>query len=113
MDGRSGVQGVLDDIDLRLPPFDNQDEMVNELCCGADVDQGGQRRKVDDDVVVTRPQPIEELVHRVCGKQFAAVQQVAPPNGRQECEVRCRVPPDCFFDRLAAIGDLDYAGGSS
>ena len=51
VDGRRGVERMLDHIDLRLSPFDNQDEMVDELCCRADVDQGGQRRKVDDDVV--------------------------------------------------------------
>ena len=39
------------------------------------------------------------------------MQQVTSPNGRQECQVRRWIPPNCLLYRMTAINDLDDAGG--
>src|SRR5580704_12751739 len=55
IDVGSGVQGMPDDVDPGSSPFDDQDEAVDERRRRANIDQGGQRWEVDNDVVIGRP----------------------------------------------------------
>src|ERR1700730_15645509 len=51
----SGMKRVLDDVGSRSPPFDAQNEAVDQWRCRADVDDRCEPRKIAYDVVVCRP----------------------------------------------------------
>src|SRR5262245_5808634 len=52
---------VLDDVRCRAPPFDDQNEAVDQWRRGTNVDNRRERRKIDDNVVKGCSQFIEQL----------------------------------------------------
>ena len=51
----SGMKRVLDYVGSRSPPFDDQNEAVDQRRCRADIDDRCERRKIDYNVVIGRP----------------------------------------------------------
>ena len=49
------MKRVLDYVGSRSPPFDDQNEAVDQRRCRADIDDRCERRKIDYNVVIGRP----------------------------------------------------------
>jgi len=104
------MEGVLYDVYLRASPFDHENVAIDQGTRNAYIHKGGQRRKVDNNVIIVLPEAIKEFGDRFRGQNLARVKQSSAPNGRKKCKIGLGIVPDCFLKWTTTIRDFNNAG---